>query len=588
MIAAPFVPPPRETSRKSRARTIVLGLAFLGLAAALPAAPALAEEAGPVRPVVVIDRADIEMSGLTSVSELLGSRTVYNSFGLHRAGFGSGGATVLVNGRNISGLNFSTLPISAVERVEIRDEGPVRHGVYALGSAINIVLRSGYEGAEVSAGAGLPTQEGRDSQHGNALWGGALGCGHVTVSAAHIGREEVRDKDRDFSKAKWTPGGSIIDTRGVSIAGNSIFYVPDDGDNDPNTTADPVYASLGPCDPSVYTGVLTHPAGDVCGYPYAEISWFLAFPQFSRESLFVTADHPLGDDADVYVEARVAQGDSLLRYAPPVGTFKFIAPGDVRQNLIDNVDGLDSANFPENDVVTVSHRFVGHGNRQWRGDMEEYGLILGVQGGLDDDLGYDMQAEYYQHKTVTTGINQVSERLARAEIESGNYDIANPLSPADPARHQQAIRDMALRLTHDVENERLRASAALEGEAFTMSGGAVRWAVGVEVEDREFRNFYDYRDSRNSFHEVADVLGSGDESIVAERRRVSALAESTVPVLEGWNLTLGARRDDYDDVGEAVSLHAANRYQLNDNLAVRASWGRAARPPAQPDPPALA
>ena len=53
-----------------------------------------------------------------------------------------------------------------------------------------------------------------------------------------------------------------------------------------------------------------------------------------------------------------------------------------------------------------------------------------------------------------------------------------------------------------------------------------------------------------------------------------------MPLLDGWDLTLGVRRDHYDDVGEEVSLHASNRYTLNDNLELRASWSRAARPPS--------
>ena len=60
---------------------------------------------------------------------------------------------------------LSRSPPSSASRYWTR----VRHGVYGLGSVINIVLRSDYEGTEVSAGAGLPTQKGRDSQHGSAL-----------------------------------------------------------------------------------------------------------------------------------------------------------------------------------------------------------------------------------------------------------------------------------------------------------------------------------------------------------------------------------------------------------------------------------
>ena len=61
---------------------------------------------------------------------------------------------------------------------------------------------------------------------------------------------------------------------------------------------------------------------------------------------------------------------------------------------------------------------------------------------------------------------------------------------------------------------------------------------------------------------------------------MSALAEASLPLLADWDLTLGARRDKFDDVGEAVSLRAANRYRLNDNLVFRASWDRGARPPS--------
>ena len=136
-------------------------IAALAIAAGLSTLPVYGEATSgePTHHVVsVIDRSDIEMSGFSSLSELLDSRTLFNSLGLHGARFGTGSVELLVNGRNVSGLDYSTLPISAVERVEILDQGPVRHGVYALGSVINIVLRSDYEGTEVSAGAGLPTQ----------------------------------------------------------------------------------------------------------------------------------------------------------------------------------------------------------------------------------------------------------------------------------------------------------------------------------------------------------------------------------------------------------------------------------------------
>ncbi len=113
-----------------------------------------------------------------------------------------------------------------------------------------------------------------------------------------------------------------------------------------------------------------------------------------------------------------------------------------------------------------------------------------------------------------------------------------------------------------------------------LPGGAARWTFGVEAENWEHRSVYDFRDGQGRSYDNSDVIGYGGASLVADRFRWSAMAESTLPILDGWDLTIGGRRDDYDDVGEAISLLVANSYRLNDNLALRASWNRAAHPPS--------
>ena len=112
------------------------------------------------------------MSGAANLSELLSSRFEFNSFGLYGARSGTGTATYLVNGRPVSGIYLSMIPLSAVERVEILDEGPVRQSAYGIGSTINIVLRNDIEGLEVSARAGLPNKKGMTRATG-ALSGAA-------------------------------------------------------------------------------------------------------------------------------------------------------------------------------------------------------------------------------------------------------------------------------------------------------------------------------------------------------------------------------------------------------------------------------
>ena len=542
-------------------------LASLAVAALMAAGAAHAGPlAPPARVVVVIDRQDMEMSGAANLSDLLSSRFDFNSFGLHGAVSGTGKAVYLVNGRPVSGVSLSMLPLSAVERVEILDEGPVRHDAYGIGSTVNIVLRNDFEGFEASAGVGLPSREGVDSRNASALWGSALGRGHLTVGIAHFERDELHARDRHFSRAIYTPGGSYTDAQGVSDHGNTVILPGDDGGR----------FGLGSCDEGTYTGILSHPAGEVCGFPAGDIYWLRR--RESRDSLQIAADHPLDDGADVYVGARVSQGETFGVSAPNLDRFTIRPTGAALQNLLEAVVNLPPGyTLPAGGEITLLHRFVGHGNREWTADLDEHELTLGVRGEANDALGYDLHVEYYRDRAVETGINLTSLSLFRAAIDSGAYDLANPLSRAPG--HLQAIRDTALRSTREEENEYLRANASLEGEAFTMAGGAARWTAGVEIEDWEHRDVFDFRDSRNRAHPNADIIGYGGASIVADRLRWSAMAESTMPILDGWDLTLGARRDDYDDVGEWVSLHAANRYRLNDNLAFRASWSKSANPP---------
>ena len=297
MNAAHGVLLPRDPNPAGRALAMLRRVAVPALAAALSAAPALAQgaeeglsvasyipeaAANPVRPVAVIDREDIALSGARTVSDLLLGRLSVNGFGLGRPFvLGTGRAAVLVNGRRLSDstLDLATLPASAVERVEVLNGGaPALHGEHAIAGAVNIVLRRGYEGAEATAFAGRPTDAGGDSEQGSAVWGGAVGKGRMTIGVDVFRSEEIPDAAREHSRAKWTPGGTFGDASGVSTGGNTVRIPTADG-----TIARP----LGDCPTDTYTGELANPfslPGTGCGFAYANISWGAA--RSERESLF--------------------------------------------------------------------------------------------------------------------------------------------------------------------------------------------------------------------------------------------------------------------------------------------------------------
>ena len=168
------------------------------------------------------------MSGADTLADLLSSQLSFNIFGLHGARSGAIWSH-LVNGRAVSGLDHTTLPLSVVERVEVLDEGSVRRNSFGIGSTIIIVPRNEFEGPGVSAGASSPSRRGMDSRNASAFRDGSLGRGHMSVGAAHFGRDERRARDRHYSRATYTPGGSFTNAQGITDRGNTVILPGDVG-----------------------------------------------------------------------------------------------------------------------------------------------------------------------------------------------------------------------------------------------------------------------------------------------------------------------------------------------------------------------
>ena len=228
-----------------------------------------------LHPKVVITRRDIELSGVTKLSDLLVQRANFNHLGSYRPFLlGPGRYAVRVNRKHTSSFytDLDLIPVSAIERIEISNNNPGSpHLGQSTSALISIFFRNDYEGLEVRSGIARPRAEGGDSEYLSTLWGSSLGEGHITFGAEVFRRNEVRDADRDYSRAIYIPGGPLADTQGVSAGGNTLLLTTADGKK--------ITAPLGNCDESVYTGILTTPgdetSGSVCGFAHADISWQL-------------------------------------------------------------------------------------------------------------------------------------------------------------------------------------------------------------------------------------------------------------------------------------------------------------------------
>ncbi len=483
---------------------------------------------------------------------------------------------MLVNGAPYAstGGDLDALPLAAMERIELLGgESLGTFGGGTVRNALNVVLREDWDGTAVRALARVPSRKGGDGYQGSASWGGKVGEGHLSVTADTFTRRHIASADRDYSRGKWTPDGSFADASNISRGGNTVFIAKFDASDEFEGFRS---VALGDCDPADgYTGPLSGPPGPGpdtdygCGFDYTSISWETS--DADQQTVLLNAKHPLGDSAEIGVVANFSQFETNFRYAPSTGTFRFVPDADLLAVINDAADGFTADG---NDRFYASHRFTGHGNRNWRTKAEAYDITAGVEGRLNSSLGYDAELRLFRQDAAVRGNTFVHEGRAAAEILAGNYYLLDPLNPpADRAEaHRQAILNTSLRQETDFRSESQSLRAALEGSGFSIGGRKAAWTAGVEMGRADAHRFLRFVDRAGAAFDVSDVLGSGGVSWAGKREGLGLFAETLLPVAERVDLRFAGRADELDDVGALRSWRAGAEYRPMDVLTVRGSW----------------
>ena len=525
------------------------------------------------KPITVITREDIELSGFQTAADILRT-TTFNSFGSFNERSGSGGGqaalvnmrglgasrtAVLVNGRRLPGsplfgtsaANLNSLPIAAIERVDILQGGASSiYGADAIAGVINIILRDDYEGAELQIGAARPTRAGGDEENGSFIVGGTSDRGNYVFAAEFFRRDIVFDRDRDYSKVQvLEPGGPFGDQVSISAGGNTGF------------TLDFSEAfAIGDCrtteEGGLYAGIFTEPQGSPgtgCGYGYADVSALNG--DINRFNTFLNANYELNDDHTIYFQNTVARIQSFGRYAPAVGFIRVDADAPL------NDRGEDFFLF---------HRFVGHGPRQENFVENDIDNVIGLNGVLfDSRVNYDLYFRAFTTNIQNTGNTYIDRAAMLAAILDGSYDFINPASP----ENSSAVAATAHTTTRDLRTRYNEAAINFDGYGWDIFAGAIGWAAGAEWSS-DF-----YQDNYDALREAGGVIGSSGNSGEGSRERISVFGEVSIPLLDTVDMQLAARYDDYSDFGSEVSPSVSFRWQPLDNLLVRASYSEGFKAP---------
>jgi iron complex outermembrane receptor protein len=549
-------------------------------------------------PVSVIKREDIEKTGASNVSELVerltynngGGRSIGESLGESSApgqsgaslrGLGRDRTLVLLNGRRLavypftgSGVDLNSIPLAAVERIEIlRDGASAVYGSDAIGGVINFITRRDYKGAEANLSYEQPQMK------GGKVTGisGGFGFGDLAKDRFNVlgtvNYEEytvIKAADRDYARTGVRPDIGIVSSSGNTFPANA--FIATTGQYVPGAAGFP---NCNP--PDSFRGAAN------CRYDFT--SKIDIYPASKRTGLFLRANFQLNSDNLLFAESSYSKNEIIygISQTPSVTTGKppYFYPGGGRYYPTAAVDAVLPGYRGD---LRISWRIVDGGQRKDQVTNELNRFLIGAEGtigGWDYKAGA-MQVSVKAKDTYIDGL--FSDTALRAALRTGNV---NPFGPNDAAG--LALLEGA-KIRADIRNSKttsdvwdLRASR----ELMPMAGGPVAMALGTEWRSEK------YSDGYTPISSSGDIVGgSGNQGPVAAKRNAfGVFTEFSLPFAKGWEAQVAVRHDSYGSAssstsraGNAPSASSTNpklsvRWQPNKEFLVRASAGTGFRMP---------
>jgi iron complex outermembrane recepter protein len=386
-------------------------------------------------PVTVFTATDIARTGASNISDVLEylpsktfgpneQNTASAALIAQLRGLTIGNTLVLINGRRTTStaslagaaggtaFNLNTIPLSAVERIEIlSDSASAVYGSDAVGGVVNIVLKSSISEPFVSAYYGK-AEGGADERRGSAGFGYDGDRLRVSVIADYFKRDYLLGAERDqYANQDYrNQGGTDFRNTAARLANirtQNGANLP--GLNSPNATV-----------PAGSTGVGLTPADFTATAGTTNRESLLAFasivPASERKSAMTLAEFSFTDRLRMFGEVFYADQNDERRTNPgtiPNGTVTadqafnpFDVPLTVQYVFPDAV-----VNFSENELI--------------RG-------VLGLRGAITSSWDFEVYGLTSSENGAVSAANQVNAVAAAAALRSTNAATALNVFTAAP------------------------------------------------------------------------------------------------------------------------------------------------------------
>ena len=571
-------------------------------------------------PVQVVTRQEIDRTGKTTVAEYLqtltadgaGSipKTFGNGFagggaGISLRGLGAGSTLVLLNGRRMAtyGLaddgqkvftDLSTIPLDAVERVEVlKDGASAIYGSDAIAGVVNIILRSDFEGGILRGSYGMSEDGDGDAKKATLTigTGNLVEDGWNAFMSLDVGKTDAI-KISDRKNRKWIGTGDLrrwgISAQDSQFLGGAYLSGGTSGGAGPNgsvfddravTDEDPAFlVPLPGCQ-----GLTTIPgqtdasiAQDGCLWNPAQLYRDLS-PKEEYVNVFGRASFAFGEGGEIYTEIGYSKKETTFSNTPSGVSGSWGYPlGPQNASSGDGAVVL-SPTHPDNPIPGQASRLRYSawdvGPRVTENTNEFNRFLVGVKGNWGE-WSYD--TAYLHSGTDLTNVRTGFLRYSAVQCALGDPACAGGVWRIgdDAGLNSQALYDY---ISPTIS---ARAKSSLDMFDFTVSrsladlqGGPLGLALGTE-----------WRKTSNSltpqtYTDQGDIIGLGYSAYDGTQNVYAGYVELSAPVLEQLELIGAVRYDKYESGDGKATPKLGVKWAPADWIALRATYAEGFRAP---------
>jgi iron complex outermembrane receptor protein len=558
-------------------------------------------------PVLTINRAEINATGLKTVDEVLQRLTIAGSAPNATFNFGSTGATnvdlrnlgservlVLVNGRrwatSLDGnVDLTTIPLAIVDHIEILKAGDsARFGSGAIAGVINLVTRDRFSGAEASAYYGQYIE---GSHHDGTVQtydftlGTASDRGSLVANASYFRQEPIFAGDRDIS-AFPRYGTGVTRGSGTTSQGRFTLRDPATGEvSDLTVKEGTPGTSLSDFRPF-------NPLTDF--YNFQTANYLLAPSQ--RTGLYLQGRYELLPELTLHTTMFYEDRESNHHFGPSevkIGA-NTAFPISISASNPYNPFGYDlTATGSNPTLLSFSRQLTETGGRLFEESVGTYyfeggfgGQLPGAANALAWDVSYifnKSQLDSLSHDLINTqklanALGPVSDCPGTTDpdcvplnVFGGQYQ-GGTITPA--------MLDYITYTGHRSILSRMRdVTARVSGPIIDLPAGPMAFEAGYEHREVDGSDVPDSVSAAgNSFGDF-ESPASGGFQVNAAYAGVNVPLLADLPFARALEVDLAARHADFDTFGTINASRAGLRWQPTTSWVVRANWSEDFRAP---------